>query len=288
MSHFGFALPEDDASRDRLAELGQLASGLVHELKNPLGALNLNIQMLAKQLNADDIDRDKANRRIDRVEASSRQLGSIIESFLAFARPGKPDPDRVDINALLDHIIDEQQEFLDESQIVIHRRLSPDLNAVAADERQLRSVFLNIILNARDALLLKDHERHILIATRNRPDRVSILISNNGPALSESAAAHLFEPFFSDKDGGTGLGLAIVSRLIELHYGNIEVTSQESQGVSFTIEFPTQLGPAKPRTPLPSPSTNDHNESVHAPDLPGSDAFPSPTSHSPSTTTSPQ
>ena len=119
------------------------------------------------------------------------------------------------------------------------------------------AAFLNIILNARDALLLKDEERHILIATRNRPDRISILISNNGPALSPTAAAHLFEPFYSNKDGGTGLGLAIVSRLVELHHGQIDVTSQEGQGVSFTIELPTRLGPAKPRTELPSPDTSD-------------------------------
>ena len=185
------------------------------------------------------------------------QLGSIIESFLAFARPGKPDPDRIDINNLLDRIIDEQSDVLESSDIVIHRRMAPDLHAVPADERHLRSVFLNIILNARDALQLKEEDRHILVATRNRPDRISILISNNGPALSPSAAAHLFEPFYSNKDGGTGLGLAIVSRLVELHHGQIDVTSQEGQGVSFTIELPTQLGPAKPRTELPSPHSAD-------------------------------
>ena len=96
--------------------------------------------MLAKQLDRDEIDRDKANRRIERVEASSRQLGSIIESFLAFARPGKPDPDRIDINSLLDRIVDEQSELLESSGVVIHRRMAPDLNAVPADERHLRSI----------------------------------------------------------------------------------------------------------------------------------------------------
>lgn len=254
---FGFALPEDEASRDRLAELGQLASGLVHELKNPLGALDLNVAMLLQQAEQGTLDgKDKTVRRLQRMQTCSRHLQDIIQSFLSFARPGRPDPDRIDINQLLEQLLEEQQELLAKSDITVHDSLDPDLKAVPADRGHLRSVFLNIILNARDALLERDDDRRLFLFTRNRTDRISILIGNNGPALSETAAAHLFDAFYSDKENGTGLGLAIVRRLVELHHGNVAVQSNPDQGVSFTIELPTRLGPAKTRTQLPLPDAD--------------------------------
>lgn len=248
---FGFELPKDEASRDRLAELGQLASGLVHELKNPLGALDLNIAMLEQAAERDQLDNDKTLRRLARLRTCSDHLQGIIQSFLSFARPGKPDRDRVDINNLLMAVLEEQHERLEQAAIDIHLNLEPDLSAVAADQGHLRSVFLNIILNARDALLLREADRRLLIFTRNRSDHIAILIGNNGPPLSDTAAAHLFDAFYSDKEGGTGLGLAIVRRLVELHHGRVAVHSHPDQGVSFTIELPTRLGPAKARTQLP-------------------------------------
>jgi signal transduction histidine kinase len=250
---WGFALPEDEASRDRLAELGQLAGGLVHELKNPLGAIDLNVAMLLEQCRQEPFDVAKAQKRLARIQASSQHLQDIVTSFLGFARPGRPDRDRVDVNELLRNLLDEQSEVLRVAKIQVSFKPDPDIAAVPADRGQLHSVFLNIVLNARDALLGRCDERKLLVATRARRGRVLVVIANNGPPLTQNAASHLFEPFFSDKENGTGLGLAVVRRLVELHHGTVRVNSDPAQGVSFTIQLPTNLGPAHPRTQLPMP-----------------------------------
>jgi len=178
ITDFRFALPEDEVSRDRLAELGQLAGGLVHELKNPLGAIELNLEMVLGQLEKDQLDRAKLARRLERIRQSSRHLRDIIESYLAFCRPGRPAHDRVDVNALLHEVVDLQREVLDRDGIEVVFKTDEHLRAVPADPHQLRSCFLNIVVNARDALLLRDQpERRIVIATRNRTGSISVAVT---------------------------------------------------------------------------------------------------------------
>ena len=254
---YGFALPENPADRDRLAELGQIASGLVHELKNPLGAIDLNTQLLQNQIQGKDltqVNTDKVSTRLNRIHEGTKHMANIIGSFLNYARPGKPDPDRVDINDVLQSILGQHQELFEQAHVEASFKPQDDLYAVPADRNQLSSAFLNIILNGYEALQCKDGERHLMIVTRNRPNGISIIIANNGPALSENAANHLFDAFYSTKEHGTGLGLAITQRLLELHHGKVSVHSDPAQGVSFTIDLPTELGPAKNRNELPEPS----------------------------------
>jgi len=245
-----FALPGDD--RDRLAELGQLAGGLVHELKNPLGVITLNAELLQQQKPFKDAEQERAAKRLSRILDSARNLQQIIQAFLAYAKPSRPDRDAVDANALLQELLDEQAETLKAADITVHLRVDADLPFLPADRQHLRSIFANVIGNARDALLERKTDRTLLIVTRHAPDAARVMIANNGPPLPQDVAAHLFEPFHSTKDSGTGLGLAIVRRLTELHGGTIQVSSDPDQGVSFTFEFPTPLGPA-PKTTLPLP-----------------------------------
>jgi signal transduction histidine kinase len=250
-AQFGFDLDPDD--RDRMAVLGQLASGLVHELKNPLGAISLNASMVMRQIEKKYPDDEKMRTRLQRISEATTALGQTIEGFLAFARPSKPDRDRIDIISIIDQILEQFTERLNADEITVQFSPSSDLKAVAADERHMSSVFGNIIANACDALRERESDagRRIVILARNRNDRIVVVIANNGPALSQQEAAHLFDPFHSTKKRGTGLGLAIVQRLVELHGGSVFASSDPDQGVSFTVELPTTLGPARPRTGIP-------------------------------------
>ena len=253
------------AERDRLAELGQVAGDLVHELKNPIGVITLNAELL---LNASSPslpmgERGLQDKRLKRILDSARSLQSIVQSFLSFARPGRPDPDAVDLNNLLSELLEEQADLLEQAKI--HVSFHPDdaLAMLPADIHHLRSIFLNLISNAREALLDRPlaHEmstRKLLVITRAGTGTVRVVIANNGPPFAERVAAHLFEPFVSSKEEGTGLGLAIVRRLVELHHGTVTARSDPTQGVSFTLEFPTTLGPAKARTELPLPTVESH------------------------------
>lgn len=250
-----FTLPDD---RDRLADLGRIAGGLVHELKNPLGVILLNTDLLLDQ-NLASIptasERTKAEKRVRRIQDSAKTLQAVVQAFLAFARPTRPDPLPVDLNEVLASLIEEQTELNQEAHVEVTFKADPYLPQVAGDALHLRSVLLNILTNAREALTLRDdHDRRLLVVTRSAPGQARIVIANNGPPLPERVAARLFEPFTTTKEGGTGLGLAIVRRLVEMHHGTVAVSSDKDQGVSFTIEFPTTLGPTHQREALPLPA----------------------------------
>ena len=250
---FGFTVPDD---RDRLAELGRIAGSLVHELKNPVGVILLNAELMQNQISPSlsTAEREREEKRLRRVVDAARNIQGVVQSFLSFARPGQPDPDAVDVNGLLRTVLEEQSEALESAKISLSFHPDDNLALLAADVQHLRSIFLNIITNAREALAARPDDRRLLVVTRSAPQLVRVVIANNGPPFDERVAAHLFQPFMSSKDDGTGLGLAIVQRLVELHHGTVTASSDKAQGVSFTLEFPTDLGPAKARTELPMPS----------------------------------
>lgn len=244
------------AGDDRLLELGRIAGGLVHELKNPIGVVLMNAELLHEQIGRalpEGDERSKMLRRVQRIADSSRSLQTIVQSFLQFARPGRPDPEAIDVNAVLRQLIDEQAEANAGDAVQVVFRPDDGLAAVPADPLHLASVFRNILVNAREALRGRPSERRILIATRGALGSVRVVIANNGPPIPERVAAHLFQPFTSDKEGGTGLGLAIVRQLVEMQRGTVHVSSDRDTGVSFTVELPTPLGPARPRMELPMP-----------------------------------
>lgn len=271
-SDYDFTLPNDPSHRDRLAAIGQIASSLVHEIKNPLGAISLNVEMLQQQCADNTIgnttdhphNKEKTEKRLQRIADSTRNLHTIITSFLSYARPDRPAKDRIDVNELLEDLIEEEKDVFEHLDIEVSFKSDSSLPAVPADKQQLRSIFLNIIHNASEALKEQEQdERKIIIVTRSGNNSARIMVANNGPPLNENAAAHLFDPFFSSKDSGTGLGLAIVQNLIELHQGKVHVSSNPSQGVSFTLEFPTTLGPAKARHELPMPTIETEVLDIH-------------------------
>jgi signal transduction histidine kinase len=248
-----FSLPD---ANDRLLELGRLAGSLVHEIKNPLGVISLNADLMREQIAKalpEGSERERMERRLGRISESCQGLQAIVQSFLQFARPARPDPEAVDVNAVLRCLIDEQADANAADRVQVVFRSDEGLAAVPADPQHLASIFRNILVNAREALRDRRDDRRILIATRSAHESVRVVIANNGPPISERVAAHLFEPFTSDKEQGTGLGLAIVRRLIEMHHGTVHVSSDKDAGVSFTVEFPTPLGPARARAELPMP-----------------------------------
>lgn len=248
----GFSLPDGN---DRLLELGRLAGGLVHELKNPLGVITLNAELLREQVARTPAgsERERMERRLTRIHESAHNLQAIVHSFLQFARPGRPDPVAADVNAVLRTVIEEQSEANAADGVQVAFRPDDGLLSVPADPQHLASIFRNVLVNARDALRERPADRRILIATRSAHESIRVVIANNGPAITERVASHLFEPFTSSKENGTGLGLAIVRRLVEMHRGTVHVSSDRDTGVSFTFEFPTPLGPARARTELPMP-----------------------------------
>jgi len=220
---------------NQMAIVGQMAAGLAHEIKNPLAGIKVSMEVLADELDLEQEDQELFARVINEINRMER----LLKNLLNFARPPQPQFDLVDLNRLLDYTIKNVEVTAARTankKISFSRSLAADLRQIEADSSQLQQVFLNIFLNAIEAM---PKQGEISVQTRMEDDgRIRIEIADNGRGMPEATVEKIFNPFFTTKSKGTGLGLAICRRLIEQHEGTIDVTSQPEQGTTFTILLP--------------------------------------------------
>jgi len=220
---------------NKMALVGQMAAGLAHEIKNPLAGIKVSLDVLSDELDLKTEDKDLFARVINEVSRMER----LLKSLLSYARPPHPQFDLVGINRLLDSTIKNVGMTVGqapERHIFFENDFSLDLLQIEADSSQLQQVYLNIYLNAIDAM--PDGGTITTVTRMDGEDHVWIEISDTGVGLSPTAIAKIFTPFFTTKTKGTGLGLAICKRLIEQHGGTIEVESWSGEGTSFVMIFP--------------------------------------------------
>ncbi len=253
--------------RDRLAALGEMAAGLAHEIRNPLGAIKAAAQYLTDP-HAEGPPEGGARQFLDIIVEESDRLNRVVGSFLDYARPYKGNPGAVDVNAVLRRTLQVfEPERPDGLDVVQH--LAARLPAVRIDSEQLRQVFLNLIQNAVQAM---DGRGRLTVSTATRtvpravpasdgPDDmdrlVEIRFADTGPGISERVLKRLFIPFFTTKEQGTGLGLAISQRIVQNAGGTIEVRTQDGVGSTFVVVLPSMEDAARPvsRPPAaPEPS----------------------------------
>ncbi len=225
---------------ERMAMLGQLSAGLAHEIKNPLAGIKAAMEVLTAESSMAEEDKDillKVRREVERVEA-------LMKTFLNFARPPKPQPAQVDINAMVSSSLTLYGRGpagrKDGAAVAVVTDLRP-LPVITTDPMQLEQVLVNLVLNAFEAMpdggTLSIRTRH------DEPGRsVRIEVADTGSGIPEQNLAKIFEPFFTTKAKGTGLGLAISRQLIEQQGGTLTVTSGKGAGTVFTIELPAGAG----------------------------------------------
>lgn len=217
---------------EKLAAIGEMASGLAHEIKNPLAALSGSIQYLREDIPYDP-DRD---RLMDIILREADRIGALVNDFLMFARPQPGKVKIVDLEAALREIIN---VFTTDSRRNRRISVSSDLSGdvfIEIDPEHLRQVIWNLLLNADEAI---EGEGHIDV--RMVPDgrtHVSITIKDTGCGMTAETMQSIFDPFFTAKPKGTGLGLSIVQRIITSYNGLIDVQSQPDQGTTFTVKLP--------------------------------------------------
>jgi two-component system sensor histidine kinase HydH len=228
--------------RDRLATMGEMAAGLAHEIRNPLGAIKASAQYLAETPRDDTGSREFLDIIVEEVDRLNRVLGS----FLEYADPTRGDLVRAcDVNAVVERTV--QVLGLDESKAGLTQalRLAPGLPRVSIDAERLRQVLINLVQNARDAVELggKVQVETALAPTAQDGQRwVEIRVQDTGGGIPEQVLRRLFEPFVSTKQRGTGLGLAISQRIITSAGGRILVHSTPHQGSTFTVLLPADGG----------------------------------------------
>ena len=220
---------------DRLAAIGKMASGIAHELNNPLtGIIGFSDLLLAKDI-PDDIAEDLVV-----INREAKRTVQVMRSLLTFARKHPEERQPVDINNIIQEVIVLRAYEQKVNNIKVNTQFAPDLPEIMANGFQLQQVFLNIIVNAED-FMIEAHGRGTITITTERLDGIiQVSFADDGPGIAEKNLGHLFNPFFTTKEvgKGTGLGLSISHGIITAHGGRIYAESELGKGATFIVQFP--------------------------------------------------
>ncbi len=238
--------------RERLAALGQMAAGLAHEIRNPLGAIKGAAQLLKANAPAasaqggnprDAGEGDDDDEFLDVIVEEVDRLGHVVSQFLGYARPDRGERQALLINDVVRKTLQLLRSEHGEDVLTVHKQLGSQLPEVRADPEQLRQVFLNLALNGLQAMggkgTLAVETRPRAIYRGGRHARyVEVSFRDHGPGIEPKVLQDIFIPFFTTKQGGTGLGLPICQRIVEGHGGLIEVRSEPGKGATFAVLLP--------------------------------------------------
>jgi two-component system NtrC family sensor kinase len=221
--------------QEKLASLGKLAAGIAHEINNPLGGILIYSHLLLE----DTKKEDPQYQNLEKIVKETTRCRDIVKGLLQFARPKEPDVTQIDINATLDNALSLLESQAIFQNVTIKKKYADELPPVVADRSQLQQVFINIILNAVDAMDSKGILTLKTAISEGEPF-IKVSISDTGQGIKKGDRSRLFEPFFTTKEVGvgTGLGLAICYSIIQKHQGVIEVESEIGKGSTFTVKLP--------------------------------------------------
>ncbi len=218
---------------EKLASLGKLAAGVAHEINNPLTGILTNSSLLLDDL-------EKADPRREDVEVIVKETircREIVKRLLDFARQTKPQKQLIKINSIIENIILLVRNQTSFRNIVIQKELSENIPDVMADRDQIQQVFVNIIINASEAMA-RGGSLTIESKLAEQSDSILIRFTDTGPGIPDDIKEKIFDPFFTTKEQGTGLGLSISYGIIEQHGGDIGIESKRGEGTKFTIRLP--------------------------------------------------
>lgn len=221
---------------ERLETLSKLASVLSHEIRNPLNSMVINMQILKRELSKEVIDKEKVERFYNVLASEIKRVDQLVTDFLLIARPPKLEKSKVTINEILDEVILMQQANALKQGIRIERVFADKPIQVEVDVAKMKQVFLNLIINAIQAM--PGGGRLKIIVKEADPNTVILSFIDTGHGIKKEDLNKIFDFYYSTKKEGTGLGLAIVQQIIEEHKGRITVESEEKTGTTFTIYLP--------------------------------------------------
>ena len=224
------------AQPGRLAAIGELVSGVAHELNNPLSG----IAGVSRAMTDRDLD-PAAREELSIIRRETDRTIRIVRGLLDFARPGSGDRMvRMSINEAIGVALDLRRNELQMENITLVEDLEPDIPQVFGDPHELQQVVLNLAINAEHAMTGAAGAGRLLVKSESDRDVVRVIVSDSGPGIPPESLDRLFDPFFSTKDSGegTGLGLSIAYGIIRNHSGNLWAESEPPHGATFYIELP--------------------------------------------------
>nr|WP_020472204.1 response regulator [Zavarzinella formosa] len=226
----------------KLATMGELAAGIAHELNNPLGTVSLGIEELLSQAP----EGSAARRELKVMEQETDRMARLVADLLQFSRPGHQQVSTFELSSEIEKTLELSLHFLRKRGVEVVREFAPDVPFIQADRQQLRQVFLNLIVNASDAMP-KGGTLFIRIGSGVREDEPAAVVlefTDTGTGIPAEHLPKIMEPFFTTKEPGkgTGLGLAICRRIVQEHHGTITLTSETGKGTTFRIALPVRNG----------------------------------------------
>jgi signal transduction histidine kinase len=245
---------EQERLKDRLAALGQMATSLAHDIRNPLAAIEVNCKLLGRRLQDDA----GCEELLTKIRAEVRRLNSSVDSCLQYVRPVSIHPAPAELVPLLEEAIAVVEKRRGRPGIAVRRRFAGDIPPFLMDRQLLRQVFENVILNAFEAV---GESGGITVRTEriDAPEAASIpyrptgatgdpwgdvrhfavvRVSDTGPGIPEADRDRMFHPFFTTKPHGSGIGLAVAKKIVDTHRGLIEVTSAPGRGAEIVVHLP--------------------------------------------------
>jgi two-component system, NtrC family, sensor kinase len=227
---------------EKMSSVGQLVSGVAHELNNPLtGIMGFAQLLLLKDLE------EPVRHQVETIYAEAERASKIVSNLLTFVRRRRAQKDASNLNTLIERVLELRNYDLRVRNINTQMELDPALPETLVDPNQLQQVFLNIIINAEQAMK-GDDEGTLRITTRASGRTITTSFRDSGPGMSGETVRRVFDPFFTTKEAGegTGLGLTICYNIIEEHGGRIWAESEPGRGTTFQIELPIIAGTAAP------------------------------------------
>ena len=230
------AMEERAKNAERLAYVGTLAGGLAHEIKNPLSTLHLNLQLLEEEWQNPQTPREsRLLKKIEVLRNETKRLEEALNDFLRFAKGEKPQLAECDVNAVLDEVA----AFVEPEARLANVRVRRSGDAAApkcmADANLLRQAFLNLMINARQAM---PKGGELMVTSKAVRGGLAVEITDTGEGIPPEQMDRIFQAYYSTKKTGSGLGLATTKRIVEEHDGTISVHSEVGKGTRFTIWLP--------------------------------------------------
>jgi signal transduction histidine kinase len=226
----------------RLADLGQLAGGIAHEVRNPLNAIRLNLHVIERLLEGQGTVDDRTRTIINESVREMERVDGLLRMLLNYARPDTPRSERVDLGEELPAVADFIRPIIERDGVRLEVDAGANPTAVAVDRSRFRQIVINLLKNAAEAA---GPDGRVAVTLRPVDGHAELTIRDSGPGVDPRLKERIFEPFFTTKDVGTGLGLSLAKRYVEEAGGEINVRNAAPHGAEFVVRLPLKTAAAK-------------------------------------------
>jgi two-component system sensor histidine kinase TtrS len=253
----------EQAHFTRLSTMGEMASGIAHELNQPLTAITTNARACVRMISAGRADSNTCKDVMTKIAEQAERAGEVIRHIRRFVRKEEPEMAPVAVADMFETVLVLMRQDARRAGVALHRQIGFGADTVMAQRTQIEQVLLNLVRNAVEAMQDQPRERRVLLLARRNGDVVEIRVVDTGPGLGKGSPEHLFEPFVTTKPQGLGVGLSISHGIVEAHGGRLWVDSTPGIGATFFFSLP-YVDKRNRVTPAAAPLQSGGSETDHA------------------------